>query len=401
LKKIMIIHHSGSIGGAGVSVYNTIISLKDDYEVVIYCPSKPSDFSEYLYEKGINVKTYDFPIGTIHNFSGGPPAYSPGFLKGIINISKYRGEWERILRTENPNLVIANSKTLAWTALLFRKMNIKSICYVRETRKKSLTNFWNNIQRSLLDKFEGVIFISRYDQKTESLRNAKTQVVPNFIDLESYKQNRSRNEICNSFDIGSDSFNILFVGGMLRIKGFDVAVKSMKYLKNSNVKLVVAGDPLFHYRQENTIYSKIYNFAKKRYENMINSFVEKEKLQNQIIKIGIQKKMVDVYSIADVLIFPANEPHQARPVFEAGALKIPVIMPDFPNTKEYVIHGDNGLIFQRKNPKSLAKSIKTLINDEKYRRKLGENNFEYTSKQHTKETSEKLLKDMIENILLN
>ena len=400
-KKIMIIHHSGSIGGAGVSAYNTIMTLKDDYEIVIYCPSSSSDFSDYLVEKGINVKTYDFPIGSIHYYSGGSPVLSPVFIKGIINILKCRKEWDCILKTENPDLVIANSKILAWTSLIFRKNNQKSICYVRETRKKSILNVWNNIQRSLLDKFDGVIFISRYDQEKESLKNAQTKVIPNFINIENYKPNKSRREACKQFGINSNAFNVLFVGGMLRIKGFDTAVKSMNYLKDLNAQLIVAGDSEFHYNPENNIYSRLYNYMKRAYENSIKREIVKNNLHNNIIKIGVQKDMIDVYTLADVLIFPATTPHQARPVFEAGAMKVPAIMPNFENTLEYVSHGDNGLIFKRKNPRSLADNISVLIKDEEYRKILGEKNYESTLEHHTKETSEKLLRDMIEKILPN
>lgn len=400
-KKIMFIHHSGSIGGAGVSLYNTIMSLKDDYEIVIYCPASPGDFSGFLQEKGIAVKTFDFPLGSIHYYSGGPLILSPGFVKGILNIFKYREKWDSILKFEKPDLVISNSKTLAWTASILKKNNQTSLCYVRETRKKSIFNFWNNIQNRLLDRFTGVIFISKYDQQMESLKKAKSKVVPNFINIDSYKKNKSRIEACNHYGLNPDSFNILFVGGMLRIKGFDVAVKSMKYLKDLNVKLIVAGDPEFYYKPGKSVYGKVYNFLKKRYEKGINKEIMENDLQQDIIKIGVQKDMTDVYAMADILIFPATAPHQARPVFEAGATKIPVVMPDFENTVEYVSHGDNGLIFKRKNAKSLANSIKTLAKDDDYRRLLGERNYEHTLNQHTQEASEKLIKEMIKSVLMD
>lgn len=400
-QKIMIIHHSGIIGGAGVTAYNTIMTLKDDYEIVIYCPSEPSDFSEYLKENDINVKTYEFPLGSIHYYSGGSPVLSPGFIKGIINIFKFRKKWDYILKAESPDIVIANSKILVGMVLDFKKNKQKSICYVQETRKKSFLNIWNKIQRVLLDKFDGVIFISRYDQELESLKKAQSVVVPNFINIDSFKSNLGRNEACNNFSIDPNSFNILFVGGMLRIKGFDIAVKSMKYLKDFNIKLIVAGDSEFQYKHENNIYSRLYNYLKRRYEKSINRVIMENNLQNNIIKIGVQKDMADVYALADVLIFPATTPHQARPVFEAGAMKVPAIMPDFENTSEYISHGYNGLIFKRKDPRSLAENIKVLIKDEKYRKHLGEKSYEATLNKHTKETSEKLLKEMIEKILRN
>jgi hypothetical protein len=70
MKRIIFFHHSGTIGGAGVSLYNTIISLKEEYEIIVYCPSQPNAFKQYLESKDIKVKTYDFSIGSIPYYSG-------------------------------------------------------------------------------------------------------------------------------------------------------------------------------------------------------------------------------------------------------------------------------------------------------------------------------------------
>ena len=111
--------------------------------------------------------------------------------------------------------------------------------------------------------------------------------------------------------------------------------------------------------------------------------------------------MNDIYSLADVLVFPATTPHQARPVFEAGAAKTPVIMPDFENTLEYVSNEDNGLIFKRKNSHDLSEKIRLIVQSKEFGQRLGEKNYEYTLKNHTRNTSEKLLKIFIENIISN
>jgi len=397
-KKIMIIHHSGSIGGAGVSVFNTIEALKNEYEIVIYCPSQPKDFSSFLKNNGVVVKTFDFPIGSIHHYSGGSSLFSLGFAKGITNIYAHKEKWKKIFDIENPDLIIANSKILAWVSLITKNTSFKSICYVRETRKKSTFNVWNNIQKRLLEKFDGVIFISKYDKKQESLKNSNS-VIPNFIDMKNYKESLSRKEICERLNLNPKDFNILFVGGMLKIKGFDIAVESMKYLKNTNAKLIVAGDSKFIYRPNTNILNKIYNFLKKKHENKIERIIKENNLEKNIEKIGIQNRMNDIYSLADVLIFPATTPHQARPVFEAGATATPVIMPDFENTLEYVSNDINGLIFKNKNSKDLADKIQTIINDKEFAQKLGQKNYEYTLKNHTRVTSEKSLKLFISEIL--
>lgn len=395
----MIIHHSGNIGGAGISCLNTALSLKDKYDVVVYCPSKPGDYSSFLSSKGINVKEFDFPLGAIHYYSGGAPVFSPVFIKHVYYIKKYKQRWKQIILEEKPDLLIINSKITSWFSLIAEELSIKSLCFVRETRKDSVLGVWNNIQRKYLNKFTGVVFISGFDKNKESLKKPVTQVVPNYLQISNYEQKRESHEIRKKLGIGSSSFIILFVGGMARIKGIDVLIESLKYLKHSDIKLLIAGDSNFHYRESKGILNKVYNFLKMRYERKIINNITKYSLEDKIIKVGIQKEMSDIYTVAHVLVFPANEPHQARPAFEAGVQKKAVIMPDFENTKEYVRDKYNGLIFKRRNPKSLAKSINRLINEPNLLEELGENNYKQTIIKHTKEQSELLLYGMIEEIL--
>lgn len=59
------------------------------------------------------------------------------------------------------------------------------------------------------------------------------------------------------------------------------------------------------------------------------------------------------------------------------------------------------MIFKRQNPRSLAKCIIRLINDNEFSTKLGEENFKYTVKNHTRETSEEILLETVEQILLD
>lgn len=399
MKKIMFIHHSGTIGGAGVSLYNTVLTLAKKFEVTVYCPAEPDLYYKFLEKKNINVKTYSFPLGSIPYYSGGAKVLSPNFIKSIININLYQEKWERILELERPDLLIVNSRILSWFSILTTKLKINSICFVRETREKSIFNIINDIQKAFLEKFSAVVFISNYDKKIENLKNAESTVVPNFINTKDYSQSNNKLELCTTYGIDDSNFNILFVGGMLRIKGFDVAVKALKYLKDYNVRLIVAGDPKFKYKENKSFTNKVYNFIKKRYEKNINNEINDNKLNNLIIKVGIQNNMRNLYELADVLIFPANVPHQARPAFEAGAQKKPVIMPDFKNTEEYIKDGVNGLVFKHHNPKSLADKIIMLIENKELKTKLGEENFKHTMKNHTKKNSEKLLLEIVNKVL--
>ena len=43
MAKLMFIHHSGLVGGAGVSLINTIKAVAEENEIIVCVPSQPED----------------------------------------------------------------------------------------------------------------------------------------------------------------------------------------------------------------------------------------------------------------------------------------------------------------------------------------------------------------------
>lgn len=118
MKKILFIHHSGSLGGAGVNVKYIANVLKTKYEVVTYCPTEPKDLSKYLHENDIDVKEYQFNPGYISYYNGSNNIFSSPFISGIMGIIKNKNKWKEIIEKEKPDLVLVNSKILSWFSIL-------------------------------------------------------------------------------------------------------------------------------------------------------------------------------------------------------------------------------------------------------------------------------------------
>jgi len=197
------------------------------------------------------------------------------------------------------------------------------------------------------------------------------------------------------------SFNVLFVGGIDRLKGIDIAVKSIDILKNEDITLIVAGND-FGELGNKKIKSLVTNLIKRnsaKFSKGIKAYINKKGLENKIRFIGIQTDMSIPFSACDVLIFPMKEPHQARPAFEIGVQKKPVIIADFSNICEFVKDGVNGLTFEPNNPESLAQAILRLKNDRNLLAELGKRNYEYTMKYHTENYAMGELIDKITELL--
>ena len=299
---------------------------------------------------------------------------------------------------EKPDLIIVNSKVLCWMGKL---LNTKSLCFVRETMIGSPKKTMNRIMRNMLDDFTLVSFISNYDLEETGLKKAKTVVSYDFLNLSNYQDKLGKFAACKKLNISSSYFNVLFVGGIDMLKGIDIAVKAMSILKNENIQLVVAGKDSgdSSYNNFRSLPKVIKKRKSIRFSKSVRNYIKNSEMEKQVKFIGIQSDISIPFSACDVLIFPMKEPHQARPAFEIGVQKKPVIITDFPNIREFVEDGVNGLTFEPNNPEALAQAILKLKNDKELLKRLGVSNYEHTMKYHTALYAMGNLKDKINEIL--
>ena len=85
-----------------------------------------------------------------------------------------------------------------------------------------------------------------------------------------------------------------------------------------------------------------------------------------------QTNMVNLFRVADLLVFPATVPHFAVPVVEAAAAGRAVIASDYPAMRELVSDGETGLLVPAGDPHALASAIFSLFADDAQRHRLGD-----------------------------
>lgn len=390
MKKVLFIHHWSGLGGSGVSLYNTWEALQNEFQVVAYIPENPKDLKDFLNSKGLEPKTYSFTCGQIPYYSGGSNIFRLGFWYLIFNAIIQLPFWAKIIKEEKPDVVLVNSKVLCWMAFLLK--NKKSVCFVRETIKGSPNNFLNSMMRKMLDRFSLVSFLSEYDRNQTGCKT-NTVVSPDFLRMEDYSSGLTKEEACNILKINPDTFNIVFLGGYDPIKGLDLLIHAMNELKEENVSLIVAGNT--DIKKETSFFKKLKVKKLLKYKTNIQDSIVNYKLEKKIHFTGIQKDMSTLFTTADVLVFPMKDPHQARPAFEIGVQKKPVIITDFPNVREFVVDGVNGITFNNEKPREIAEAILKLMKNRDVYKNMGEKNYLYTYLYHTKYNA---TKDLIEQI---
>jgi glycosyltransferase involved in cell wall biosynthesis len=402
-KKILFFHHSSSIGGAGLSGFNVLNAIpKDKYEIVVYCNSENVGMAQIYQNAGYNVIFAGrSPIGFSHYSGGESFILSLRVFLNLFNILKDYNKIKNTIKNENPEIIIVNSMTLAWIGKIAKSLKIETICFFRETYPKTFFGFRNKLIKLFLSNyFDKVSFISNYDlEMNKSIKSYKTTIY-NMIDVK-YSDMLNKDSVKSQYGLDDKSFHILFVGGISKLKGTLIAIKALNKLKDKNIKLVILG---YQYENRkkfflniNSLKGKINYLIGRDYEAKVRNFIIKNGLEKKIVFFDTQVNSFPFFKACDVLIFPSTKPHQARPIFEAGFAKIPVIVSDFENLKE-IIDVNCGYSFKNKDHNQLALLIDKIFQNQysKELEDLVEENFTRTISRHTKNIYFKKIEHLLE-----
>lgn len=390
MKKIVIIQHYGGVGGSGIGLLTTINAIVDKYEVVIYCPQTPNNLLEYYKSLKLNVKSIDGPLATFPYYNGGNPIYTPSFYRSSLKLSQSKAYWNSVLERESPDLVIVNSMIMSWMADLVHGNGSKIVCHVRETlpNKHSLFGI---IMRHNLEKFDGVMFISEFDKKYHALKHPKQAIIRDSL--------RPNSENVEIYEVQNPHIwnNVLFVGGADPIKGFDVLLQAIKYIKRE-CTITVAGNIPSYLLDSQTQLPKN-NFLINHYYKKLKRMLLNPAIKSRLHIVGHSNDITSLYEQCDALISPSKKPHQSRPALEAGQFAKPVIAPDYKETAENIIVNYNALTYRRNSARGLAKCIDQLYKNTQFMIKMGKNNYELTKRDHTYSSVLNDTRDFIDHIL--
>lgn len=398
MKKILVIHHAGNLGGGTLSCFDVILALKSsEYNIILALP--PGDSLAKNKAKSMNIEIMkDAPSPIIFSYYNG----STNILKAIIKFFiSYRNKkkWEAVFEKERPDLVILNSM-VQWPLLsILYKKDIKSICFVRETMKGKPNKLINCIIKRHLSIANGVSFLSKYDLNQWDLPNSVNKVViPDLVDICKFKINISKEMCRNKLALKNDVFYILYVGGMSKLKGVNTLIKAIKELSEKNIELLFLGD-LGNDLIKSRGFNKVKSISRVKFIKRIKNYIKKNNLNRNINFVGLKSNMNYWYAACDIVVFPAEKAHQARPIYEAGVFKKPVIVSNFPNYYDYLIPEESGLVFEPGNFKELAKAIERLYIDPVLCNQIGENNYKLMKKYHDSKEVNNIIKNFIENVL--
>jgi N,N'-diacetylbacillosaminyl-diphospho-undecaprenol alpha-1,3-N-acetylgalactosaminyltransferase len=174
---------------------------------------------------------------------------------------------------------------------------------------------------------------------------------------------------------------VVMVTRALSSKGINEFLYAMEKLtpKYSNVKFVLAGA------------------AEENLNRGVSATFLQEKTKNHpFFWLGHQKNVIDIFSIADIFVFPSYYREGVpRVLLEAMALKKPIVTTDSVGCREAVDDGINGFLVPVRDGNAVAEKIELLIQSPDLRCKMGNAGFEKARQEfEEKLIVEALLKDL-------
>ena len=137
------------------------------------------------------------------------------------------------------------------------------------------------------------------------------------------------------------------VGRFCEEKGYEYLIKAFSEVRKQipESKLILIGDgPLY---------------------NTIKNLIKKERLEKDIILLGLRRNPFKYLSKSDIFILSSITEGLGIVILEALACEIPIISTDCVGPKEILDNGKYGLIVKKMDSKELAEKMIILANDKK------------------------------------
>lgn len=393
--RILFIHHGEVLGGAPVSLLNTILALKESGEVEIKVLCVNDAMKHFFREHGqVEVGDLDPPCKILGKvLIGWASLFERQNLRLLFKELRQLPASIRIQREqlslENPELIHLNSAILFTTAWAAKALHIPLVWHIREIVQGGGFNLRKRLAGWFIRRYaERVIAISPGEAHSLGQdRENKVKVVYNFVDFVQF--DRSQYDTAaerKRLAIKEHEKVIVFLGGISWRKGSLEMLEAMQTVA-SHVKLVIAGSAEIPRKTRlsrkarillilEDLFSTLGNCRFRRVAYPYRVFQAFRQLEpERIIFTGELKNVLPLLAAADLVASPHTFPHSSRPIFEAWAMQKPVMAFDIPGISEYIEHERDGILVTEKTGSALAEAINRVIDNETLLQRMGENGY--------------------------
>ncbi len=366
----------------------------------------PSVINMYR-ECNVKVVTWpgisDFP----HTTGGWYPLYNPiavmGLFKCMVRFMPSIHATEALIRDVQPDLVHLNSLVLAPSAVAVKRVGLPLVWHVQESVHPGHIGLRRWLLRSLMLRLaDEAIFIAK-DNQIRLTGDLKGVVIPNFIESARFDWNLISEETRIELGIKCSDKIVLFFGCLSRLKGAPVLLEALqivrKHVHNLHCVFAAAIRPMSN---------NLFFVAGRKFLPLIGKGTERQtfykaletsKMQDRIHLLPFRNDPERLIAAADLVVFPATQPHFGRPVIEAGSMAKPVVASKIGGVEESVEEGITGLLVPPNDPDALANAIIKVLQDNELARYLGENGYKRAITHYNAEINIRRIMEVYDHLL--
>ena len=334
----MFVHHGAFGGGAPFSMLYTAQVARDlgyDPRVLLLHPS--DDLRSLYGDAGFDVDELNGLTQWYYYAAAPMPWTRPSAYKQLLTVwrgwSKTKQLFTEYLRQHPAEVVQLNSVVLIILAQAMRDSGQRFIWHIRE-HGPPIDDWRARIFRRELYAAPEVIFLSPAEQRSWLKSNDHGTIVHNFVPEDRFQCSLDGRSVRTQLSIEPDEFAILFVGGIRPHKGGHQFLKALqivqKRLAESGKKFVAVLPGALPDEEQKA--------------SEVRSVVAKYGLSDCCRLFPFLTNIDDYIAACDVLAFPSQMPHFARPIVEAAAMSTPVIASDIPPMNDFLIDGENAYL---------------------------------------------------------
>ncbi|HMQ79114.1 MAG TPA: glycosyltransferase family 4 protein [Ignavibacteria bacterium] len=363
VKKILfVIHSSAPSGGAEDDIENLLIRLckSGKYEIHGLLPpgQRKEAFAKY-FDKFANLNWGVFPV-----IYDGLFKYLKYVLKMFIQIYQIR----KFIGKNKYDACFMSVAVLLWPTLYLKICKFKQIVFVKETIEPLQIR---KIIYKIIDYSSSYIIPNSAIIEDEFRRFTHSQKIKTVYSSVSVSNCDHPNVQEYEEQIGSeiirvmqqDSFKMMMIGNLIKIKNPLAAVKAIEILKRDtrlNPKLFIIGK----------------DDVEIKYGKSVLSYIEKYQLQSSVKLLGFQSKEVIEYLLPkmDCLVIPSLS--EGIPLVLVYALKhkVPILTTEAGGISDIIKNDFNGIII-KPSPESIREAVIYLNGTPELKNKLVNNGY--------------------------
>ena len=185
------------------------------------------------------------------------------------------------------------------------------------------------------------------------------------LDLERFDPVRyDREDTRRSLDIVPEAIVVGTVGRVSPGKGYEEFLRAARMLRDRHpdklLRFVVVGSA---------------SYGEEAYHDGILRYARELDLAETVLFTGFRRDIPALLNAMDVFIFPSRAEGFGATVIEAMAMGVACVSTRSDGTLDTVVEGETGLVFQGGDAEGLARSVESLLTDERLRGRIAENGY--------------------------